>query len=246
MTRLGWSKARRKKRREELMALLGITHLAGRDAVSLSGGEKQRVALARVLASEPRLLLLDEPFNQLDFRTARRLRAELKALQRKLRLTTLMVTHNLEEARELADTLAVIQDGRLTTQEVLENGDQAFLEIPNLMICRQLKVLEEGLLELEWRGLRFYTLDRGRSSARFQVRPSHIILGRRPPRGPRVNRFLGRICAVRVNHDAAQVECLVKGQRLRVEIGRRRWEQEPLAVGEQAHGFIPLDCLRPE
>jgi len=246
MTRLGWSKARRQQRREELMGLLGIAHLAGRDTVTLSGGEKQRVALARVLASGPRLLLLDEPFNQLDFRAARHLRAEMKILQRKLRLTTLMVTHNLDEARELADTLAVIQAGRLTAEGLAETGEQAFLEVPNLLDCQRLRVLEEGLLELDWAGLRLFALDRGRPGDRFSLQPSDVVLGRTPPPGPRANRFLGRISAVETGHDAVRVECLVQERRLRVEIRRRRWEREPLAVGEEVHGFIPLDRLLPE
>ena len=246
MTRLGWSKDRRRRRREELMGLLGIAHLAGRSTVTLSGGEKQRVALARVLASGPRLLLLDEPFNQLDFRAARHLREELKKLQQQLRLTTLMVTHNLEEARELGDVLAVIQNGRLRAEGATLGGDPAFLEIPNLLDCRPLRIMEQGLLEIEWQGLRLFALDRGSPCGRFQVRPGHIVLGKTPPPGPRVNRFQGRVCAVDLNHDAAQVEIMVSQQKLRVEIGRGSWEQEPLAVGEQAHGFIPLDCLRPE
>jgi ABC-type multidrug transport system ATPase subunit len=246
MTRLGWNKARRRQRRQELMGLLGIAHLARRDTVTLSGGEKQRVALARVLASGPRLLLLDEPFNQLDFRTARHLRAELKNLQRKLGLTTLMVTHNLEEARELADSLAVIQDGRLTEQEDIPGQGQAFLEVPNLLDCQRLRVLEQGLLELDWHGLRFFALDRGNPDACFKVQPSGIILGKTPPLGPQVNRFRARIAAVSVQHDAAQVECLVNEHMLRVEIHRLRWEREPLAVGDEAHGFIPLDCIQPQ
>ena len=103
----------RLRRQAELLELLGIPHLARRWPGSLSGGERQRVALARSLAAQPRLLLLDEPFNSLDYGIARHLRAEFKHLQRKLGLTTLLVTHNLEEAREMADRLAILRQGRL-------------------------------------------------------------------------------------------------------------------------------------
>lgn len=246
MTRLGWDKGRKQERRSELMSLLGISHLAGRDISTLSGGEKQRVALARVLASGPSLLLLDEPLNQLDFRAARHLRTELKALQRKLRLTTLMVTHNLEEAHELADSLAVIQDGRLKLEGSGQAVGQSFLEVPNLLDCRQLRVLKEGLLELEWQGIRLFALDRGDDPARFQVKPSGIVLGKTPPRGPGVNRFTGRINRVSLSRDAIRLECLVNQQSLGVEISPARWEQEPLGAGDQVHGFIPLESIQPQ
>ncbi len=246
MTRLGWNKARRRARREELLELLGISHLAGRDTVSLSGGEKQRVALARVLASGPRLLLLDEPFNQLDFRAARHLRAEFRLLQQRLGLTTLMVTHNLEEARELGDGLAVIQKGRLCAEEAAPGEGQAFLEVPNRLDCRTLRTLKEGLVELEWQGLRLFALDRGCPGGRFRVQPSDILVSRTPPGGPEVNRFRGRVCSLEVNRDAARVEMTVQGLKLRAEIRRRDWEREPLEEGDPVHGFIPLECLRPE
>ena len=246
MTRLGWNKAQKRARRGELLELLGISHLAGRDAISLSGGEKQRVALARVLASGPRLLLLDEPFNQLDFRAARHLRAEFRLLQQKLGLTTLMVTHNLEEARELGDGLAVIQNGRLCAQGAIPGREQAFLEIPNQLECPAPKVLEQGLLELEWQGLRFFALDRGRPCCCFRVQPSRILVGRTPPQGPEVNRFQGRVCNLEVNQDAARVELTVGQGRLWAEILRGDWEAEPLATGDPVHGFIPLDSLQPD
>jgi ABC-type Fe3+/spermidine/putrescine transport system ATPase subunit len=79
----------------------------------LSGGEQQRVALARALAIEPRLLLLDEPFGALDAKIRRRLRRDLKALQRRLGITMVFVTHDQEEAFEVGDGIAVMHGGRI-------------------------------------------------------------------------------------------------------------------------------------
>ena len=89
----GAGRAFRRRRAWELMDLLRITPLARRKPATFSGGEKQRAALARVLASDPKILLLDEPFSKLDFRTARYLRSEFAGLRRELGLTTVIVTH---------------------------------------------------------------------------------------------------------------------------------------------------------
>lgn len=85
--------------------------LSRRDVRSLSGGEKQRVALARALAVEPRVLFLDEPFGALDTSTRRQLHVEMRDVQRRLRLTTVLVTHDLDEAFALADRIGIMIDG---------------------------------------------------------------------------------------------------------------------------------------
>ena len=107
----------RREARERIRRLLdrfGILALEGRYPGQMSGGEKQRAALARAIATAPRILLLDEPFSSLDPENARRLRSELKMHQRHFRITTLFVTHNREEARQLADRIGVMRQGRLT------------------------------------------------------------------------------------------------------------------------------------
>lgn len=101
------------ERVEQLAALLRIETLLGRRPLNLSGGEKQRIALARALAIEPRVLLLDEPLAAVDERTRERLTGELKSIQRELSATIIHVCHNFEEALALADTLAVFCDGEI-------------------------------------------------------------------------------------------------------------------------------------
>lgn len=98
---------------EALFELFRITGLAQSYPGEISGGEKQRVAMARAMASKPDLLLLDEPLSHLDYRTARYLRTQFKRVQKQFGLTTLFVTHDLHEARELGDRVLVMEKGHL-------------------------------------------------------------------------------------------------------------------------------------
>jgi sulfate/thiosulfate transport system ATP-binding protein len=105
--------AQRRRRRDELLELVGLAGLGGRMPRQLSGGQQQRVALARALAHQPEVLLLDEPFGALDAKVRSELRRTIREIQRELGITTLFVTHDQEEAFELADRLAVLSFGRL-------------------------------------------------------------------------------------------------------------------------------------
>jgi iron(III) transport system ATP-binding protein len=98
---------------DELLALVDLPRHKQRYPAQLSGGEQQRVALARALAPSPALLLLDEPLSALDARVRLALRQEMKALQRRLGITTIMVTHDQEEALTMADRIVVMNHGRV-------------------------------------------------------------------------------------------------------------------------------------
>ena len=115
----------------ELLRLVQLDGLAGRMPNQLSGGQRQRVALARALAVEPRVLLLDEPFGALDSRVRKELRRWLRRLHEELRLTTLFVTHDQEEALELADRVVVLNRGRIeqvgSTDELYERPASPFV-----------------------------------------------------------------------------------------------------------------------
>ena len=103
----------RARKREQLLDLVGLAGFDQRYAGQLSGGQLQRVALARALAYEPNVLLLDEPFGALDSKIRTYLRRSLKEIQRRLKVTTILVTHDQEEAFELADRIGIIERGRL-------------------------------------------------------------------------------------------------------------------------------------
>ena len=109
----GRDKAAREVRVRELLELAGLSGLGARMPHELSGGQQQRVALVRALAAEPALVLLDEPFSNLDPLVRRRVRTEVKQLVQAVGITAVFVTHDQEEALSLAERIAVMIDGRI-------------------------------------------------------------------------------------------------------------------------------------
>jgi ABC-type Fe3+/spermidine/putrescine transport system ATPase subunit len=105
--------AARRRRAAEMLELVGLAGQAARRVGELSGGQEQRVALARALVLEPRVLLLDEPFSQLDADLRQRMRELVRRIQRELAVTMLFVTHDQQEAVELADAIVLMLDGRV-------------------------------------------------------------------------------------------------------------------------------------
>jgi iron(III) transport system ATP-binding protein len=106
-------RARRRRRVAEMLDLIGLADAAERYPHELSGGQQQRVALGRALAPEPALVLLDEPFSNLDAALRARMRAEVREILARAGATAVFVTHDQEEALSLADRIAVMADGRL-------------------------------------------------------------------------------------------------------------------------------------
>ena len=107
----GHTKTQVTQRVDELLELVGLPEQGEKYPAQLSGGQQQRIALARAIATSPGLLLLDEPLSALDAKVRVKLRHEIKSLQRELGITTIMVTHDQEEALSMADRIVVINDG---------------------------------------------------------------------------------------------------------------------------------------
>lgn len=144
----GWPRTEIADRVDELLTLVGLpsTEFAGRYPRQLSGGQRQRVGFARALAARPKLMLMDEPFGALDPITRDTLQTEFKALQIKLGLTVVMVTHDITEALLLADRIAVMHDGRIvrvgTPQELMAHPDHPYVASLLEMPRRQADQLE--------------------------------------------------------------------------------------------------------
>jgi ABC-type Fe3+/spermidine/putrescine transport system ATPase subunit len=116
---------------EELLAFLGLAGLGARPVTSLSGGQRQRVALGRALAVDPRILLLDEPLSNLDAKIRLTMRHEIRAIQQKLGVTAVHVTHDQEEAMVMADRIVILDQGRIvqdgSPEEVYRRPNSPFV-----------------------------------------------------------------------------------------------------------------------
>ena len=125
------SKSRTRERVEQLLELVQLQGLGDRYPSQLSGGQRQRVALARALAVEPQVLLLDEPFGALDAKVRKDLRAWLRHLHDEVRVTTVFVTHDQEEAMEVSDEIVIMNKGRVeqigTPAQIYDNPATPFV-----------------------------------------------------------------------------------------------------------------------
>ncbi|MCK1269129.1 ABC transporter ATP-binding protein [Bradyrhizobium sp. 49] len=128
---LKWNRAEREERVKEMLRLVELPHLAERLPGQLSGGQQQRIALARALAMRPSVLLLDEPFSNLDAQLRVRMREELREVIRGVDVTTLFVTHDQEEALTMSDRIVVMNAGRIeqvgTPGEIYEAPSTSFV-----------------------------------------------------------------------------------------------------------------------
>ena len=126
-----WDEADRERRVDELLELVGLADHGEKAPEELSGGQQQRVALARSLAPEPRLLLLDEPFSNLDVDLRVEMREEVRSILKEAGVTAVSVTHDQEEAMSISDRVAVVHDGRIeqigTPEEVFQQPTSRFV-----------------------------------------------------------------------------------------------------------------------
>jgi spermidine/putrescine transport system ATP-binding protein len=120
-----------KEQVDKVLELVELPHLAQRKPLQLSGGQQQRIAVARAIVNRPALLLLDEPLGALDLKLRRQMQIELKWIQTEIGLTFVHVTHDQEEAMTMADTIAVMSDGRIeqmgTPADLYDNPKTAFV-----------------------------------------------------------------------------------------------------------------------
>ena len=220
-----------KRRVDELLGLVQLDPFAKRYPAQLSGGQRQRVALARALAIEPKVLLLDEPFGALDARVRKELRRWVRKLHKEINVTSVFVTHDQEEALELADRIAIMNVGQVeqvaspseaydrpATQFVSE-----FLGFANRLPCH----VENGIARLS--GFALPTeLDDYVGEAVAYVRPHEIGLGR--ANGHDVAR--ATVDSIVALGPTARVDLAFGEERLEVLIDRERLAELGLVVGD--------------
>jgi spermidine/putrescine transport system ATP-binding protein len=193
--------------RQQVKSALEMVQLTGYESrlpSELSGGQQQRVALARALVMQPEVLLLDEPFGALDQRLRKQMQMELKALQRKVGLTFIFVTHDQEEALSLSDRIAVLNKGSLeqvgSPQEIYDHPQTRF--VADFMGMQNIF----PLLSVEARGETFHCCTHSGQHVQvskpvrqnedfgfFAIRPTNISLLREPPGNGCANVIKGRI-----------------------------------------------------
>ncbi|KAA0575872.1 sulfate ABC transporter ATP-binding protein [Azospirillum sp. B21] len=226
--RLGSAQIR--QRVTELLELVQLSPFAGRYPAQLSGGQRQRVALARALAIEPKVLLLDEPFGALDAKVRKELRRWLRKLHDDIHITSVFVTHDQEEALELADRVVVMNQGRIeqigTPAEVYDHPASAFVYEFLGQVNRFDCTVEGGVAHVGGGALTIPTEGGVQGPAVAYVRPHD--LGVTPATaGP------GRISGIHVVGPDARIEIDLAGLALEAEMDRERLATLGIVAGDR-------------
>jgi molybdate transport system ATP-binding protein len=236
---------------ERLLELVNLRGLADRRPAQLSGGEQQRVAVARAIARRPRALLLDEPFSAVDRATRERLHAEIIALRAHLAMPVVLVTHDMNEAQLLADRMVVIEKGRVvrqgTTAEVMADPQalraMGIREVAAMLPATIAEHGDDGLTRLEAATGPLYlpTVD-GAPGTRVRVRvmAHEVILSRGRPEGLSAQNILaGRITRiVPGGGPGVMVHVAVGEDEILARITRRAAEQLGLRQGDSVHAIL--------
>lgn len=167
--------------------IMTISHLLGRSPITLSGGEKQKVALSRALVTEPRVVLLDEPLSALDPETREKMQRELREIHRLVKVTIIHVTHDFEEAVALGHRVAVLNDGSIvqvgTPEEFLRQPSSEF--VARFALSRNIfsgKVVDsaDGYASIDIDGVRVIAITQSKGEVRLSLRPEDILLSKEP------------------------------------------------------------------
>ncbi len=196
----GWPKKRIESRVHELLGLVQLDGLAKQAPAQLSGGQRQRVALARALAASPKVLLLDEPFGALDAKVRLELRQWLRKLHDEIHVTSVFVTHDQEEAFEVADRVVVMNRGRIeqagTPNEVFEHPANAFVMdfLGNVNVFHGR--VESGRAVVGGMEMEYPEYPHGESrEVRAYARPHELEVARRPQGGSNLKAEVLRVNA---------------------------------------------------
>jgi len=186
-----------------LARVLDITDLLPRNPSTLSGGEKQKVALARALVVEPAVLLLDEPLSALDIETKERMQRELIDIHRRLKLTIIHVTHDFEEAIVLGSRVAVMSDGQIVQvgrpDDVLHRPNSEFVArfaLSRNIFSGQAEDVGNGYALVNIGGTKILAPAGLGGVVRISIRPEDILIFGEPPRSTIENMFGGTITEI--------------------------------------------------
>ncbi len=238
----GMGRKERKGQIDEMLDLLGLGELADRDALSLSGGEAQKVSLGRALVLKPRILLMDEPFASLDYPSRMAMRNEIMGIIKEMGVTALYVTHDHHEVLEMADRIAVLHEGRI--QQVGTPGDifnspvnetvASFIGVETILEGRAVHC-KEGLTCARVNGVDVQVLAEARTGEKLKlvIHPEEVLILRDSAEaGSARNRFKARITGMAVLGPLVKVT-LDCGFRLVSYITRTSLSEMGLDVGDE-------------
>ncbi|HEX2781780.1 MAG TPA: ABC transporter ATP-binding protein [Gemmatimonadaceae bacterium] len=230
----------------------GVHALLGRDIRTLSGGESQLVALARALASDPRVLLLDEPFAALDPPRRAAMRRTIRDWQRERGVTVLHVTHDVNEAALLADTLAVLDAGRVlqsgAATAVFAHPDSprvAELTGAENVLAGEAEPVEDGLVALRAGALTVYAASDVRAGrAHAVIGADEVVLSARAPASSARNSFAARVVACGGSGSLVRVELDASGVPFVAVVTRGAARELALAPGAAVHLSFKATAVR--
>jgi molybdopterin-binding protein len=183
--------------------IVGISHLLKRSPETLSGGEKQKVALARALVTEPRVLLLDEPLSALDPETRERMQGELREMHRRVKVTVIHVTHDFEEAIALGQRVAVLNDGCIaqvgTPEQFLRQPSSEFVArfaLSRNIFTGRAEDGDDGNALIDVGGVRLRAVTEARGEIRLSLRPEDILISQERLQSTARNCFQGVISEI--------------------------------------------------
>jgi molybdopterin-binding protein len=185
---------------DSISEVVGISHLLKRSPATLSGGEKQKVALARALVTEPKVLLLDEPLSALDPETRERMQGELREIHSRIELIVIHVTHDFEEAIALGHRVAVLNDGCIaqvgTPEEFLRRPRSEFVArfaLTRNILAGKVVGVEDGCVVIDIGGAKLRAATEAEGEVRLSLRPEDILISKEPIQSTARNCFLGII-----------------------------------------------------
>lgn len=224
----------------ELLKLVQLEHLAKSYPAQLSGGQRQRIALARALATEPKLLLLDEPFGALDAKVRKDLRLWLRQIQQELGITALLVTHDQEEALEMADQIVVMNHGVI---EQIGSGNELYEQPESIFVNEFIgetnalpAIIEQGMLIIGDYQKPLQPHPNQRQSVLAYVRPHDLLLQTTQPENAI---GIATIESLQTSGAWIRIGLRWQGQNIHATLTPHHFRQNPLSIGQNVW-FSPL------
>jgi len=230
----------------EISKFLKISHLLDRNVENLSGGEKQRIAVARALIINPKILLLDEPLAALDQNTQNEIKGYLKMAHKERNLTVVHVTHNFEEAISLADRIGIMHKGEILqvgkSNEIFKNPNSEFVAkfigVENLF--EGISRIENDIAVIDVNGIKIYSTNLIEGRVHLIIHPENILIAKSKISTTARNNFKGKICEIsRIPNKEGIIKIVVDvGIKLNVFITKAAFDELNLKIDDEIYVYF--------